>query len=79
MRSYQAGIGFQGVGLYVAHNNVSHGPHTAITGAHARICTVRICATAAGERLRCAWLVPVGCTRTLRPRCTAGRFRVPEL
>ena len=32
-RTYEPGIGFSGVGIYVAHNDVSHAPHTAINGA----------------------------------------------
>jgi hypothetical protein len=32
VRTYQAAIGFSGVGLYIANNSLSNGPHTAITG-----------------------------------------------
>ena len=32
VRTYQPGIRFAGVGLYVGNNTVEHGPHTAITG-----------------------------------------------
>jgi len=31
-RTYEPGVAFQGVGLYVANNTVTHGPHTAMTG-----------------------------------------------
>ena len=31
-RTYQPAIGFNSVGLYVAHNNISHCPHTGIQG-----------------------------------------------
>ena len=31
-RTYAAGIGFDGVGNYVANNTITHAPHTAITG-----------------------------------------------
>jgi parallel beta-helix repeat protein len=32
IRTYQPAIGFNGVGIYVANNTLSHGPHTGITG-----------------------------------------------
>jgi len=32
VRTYQPAIGFSGVGMYIANNTLSHGPHTAITG-----------------------------------------------
>eukprot|EP00040_Diaphanoeca_grandis_P011519 m.59091 g.59091 ORF g.59091 m.59091 type:complete len:658 (-) comp22658_c0_seq1:334-2307(-) len=32
VRTYQPAIGFNGVGMYIANNSLSHGPHTAITG-----------------------------------------------
>lgn len=31
-RTYHPGVSFHGVGLYVAHNTISNGPHTGITG-----------------------------------------------
>ena len=31
-RTYQPGIGFNSVGLYVAHNNISDGPHACLQG-----------------------------------------------
>ena len=31
-RTYTPGIGFSGVGMYVANNTIMHQPHTSITG-----------------------------------------------